>query len=148
MQRCKISELPWADKVEVVALPPKILRKVKGIFTVVRREEPCHEEVLGSGGVLPAFLTSAPGGREWCAARHRASLDADGTFPRLTSASFGPYGLAYPAPRCLTHWVPACTAGARRNLHYFGTPFRRLIYSDTNRRTHIRIWTASIIMAR
>jgi hypothetical protein len=55
---------------------------------MLRKMLPCHENVLGSGGVLPTFVTAALGKREWCAARHRAGLDTDGAFPRLTSASF------------------------------------------------------------
>jgi hypothetical protein len=63
-------------------------------------EEPCRVDLLGSGGILPVFKTSTLGGRDWCAVRHKASLDADGTFLRLTRASFGPYEQDYTAPRC------------------------------------------------
>jgi hypothetical protein len=32
-------------------------------------QEPCHEDVEGSGGIAPLFLTSALDGGEWTASR-------------------------------------------------------------------------------
>ena len=47
----------------------------------------------------------------------------------------------------LTQQIPVYTWCTRRILAYFGSPFRRLIHSDTNKRTHIRIWTVTTILA-
>jgi hypothetical protein len=46
-----------------------MLRKSKGKVVLMLNYELYHEDVLGSGGIAPLFLTSALDGGQWSASR-------------------------------------------------------------------------------